>query len=255
MTGRPLAGKVALVTGGSRGIGRAIALRLADDGAIVAIHYNGARAAAEDVQASITRAGGTAFVVQADLSHRSGPTVLTSAFTQELIGRFGVPDFDILVNNAGAGKRVTIEHISEDDFDHILTVNLRSPFFLIQSLLPQLRQGGRIINVSSMGVRAAYPEMPAYAPAKAGLESLTRLLAVHVGHRGITVNAVRPGATATDMNKGARDPEIALRIAETVALGRVGQPEDISRIVAFLASPESGWITGQEIDASGGQRL
>lgn len=255
MTARPLAGKVALVTGGSRGIGRAIALHLAADGAIVVVHYNGSRNEAEDVAAGIKNAGGTAFVLQADLSQRTGPAALASALTEALIERFGEPHFDILVNNAGTGKRTTIEHITEDDFDRILTVNLRSPFFLIQRLLPHMRDGGRIINISSMGTRAAYPDMPAYAPAKAGLEALTRSLAVHVGHRGITVNAVRPGATATDMNKGARDPETARRIAETIALGRVGQPEDISRIVAFLASPEAGWITGQQIDASGGQRL
>jgi NAD(P)-dependent dehydrogenase (short-subunit alcohol dehydrogenase family) len=255
MTGRPLAGKVALVTGGSRGIGRAIALRLAADGAVVAVHYNGSRPEAEGVVADIANVGGSAFVVQADLSQRAGPALLASALKEALIMRLGVPNFDILVNNAGTGKRATIEHITEDDFDRILTVNLRSPFFLIQKLLPHMRDGGRIINISSMGTRSAYPDMPAYAPAKAGLEALTRLLAVHVGHRSITVNAVRPGATATDMNKGARDPEIARRIAETIALGRVGQPEDISRIVAFLASSEGGWITGQHIDASGGQRL
>ena len=255
MNRAPLAGRSALVTGASRGIGRAIAVRLAADGATVAVHYNASTVQADSVIAQITEAGGAAFALQADLSDSRGASALSVALTEELSRRFGAPTFDILVNNAGVGKRATIENISEDDFDRILQVNLKSPFFLIKTLLPNLREGGRIINVSSMGTRAAYPDMAAYAPAKAGLEALTRLLAVHAGHRGITVNSVRPGATATDMNKGASDPEVSRRVAETIALHRVGQPDDIARVVAFLASPDAGWITGQQIDASGGQRL
>ncbi|MNV82889.1 3-oxoacyl-[acyl-carrier-protein] reductase FabG [compost metagenome] len=137
----------------------------------------------------------------------------------------------------------------------MLQVNLKTPFFLIQHCLPLLRDAGRIINISSMGTRAAYPEMSVYAPAKAGLEALTLLLASELGARGITVNAVLPGATATDLNQRARDPEISRVIARTIALGRVGQPEDIADIVAFLASHEGRWVTGQSIDATGGQRL
>jgi NAD(P)-dependent dehydrogenase (short-subunit alcohol dehydrogenase family) len=137
----------------------------------------------------------------------------------------------------------------------MLQVNLKAPFFLIQGAIPRLRDGGRIINISSMGTRAAYPGMAAYAPAKAGLEALGVLLAAELGPRGITVNAVLPGATATDMNPRARDPAQAAAIAGTVALRRVGQPEDIAAIVLFLASAAGGWVTGQRIDASGGQRL
>jgi NAD(P)-dependent dehydrogenase (short-subunit alcohol dehydrogenase family) len=250
-----LAGKIALVTGASRGIGRAIAQRLASDGATVAVHFHSATEAANDTVAAIAAAGGKAFTIQADLSARRGAATLADKFSAELAERKASPLFDILVNNAGVGKRAMIEDISEDDFDLLLQVNLKSPFFLIKALLPKLRDGGRIVNVSSMGTRAAYPAMAAYAPAKAGLEALTRLLAVHVGGRRITVNAVMPGATATEMNAPARDPVASRAIAETIALGRVGQPADIAGVVAFLASEDGGWVTGQQIDASGGQRL
>jgi NAD(P)-dependent dehydrogenase (short-subunit alcohol dehydrogenase family) len=250
-----LAGKIALVTGASRGIGQAIALRLAKNGATVAVHYNASVDAANATVTAISAAGGNAFAIKADLSERGGAAALAEDFDAELTERYGSPAFDILVNNAGVGKRATIEDISEDDFDLLLQTNLKSPFFLIKALMPHLRNGGRIINISSMGTRSAYPTMAAYAPAKAGLEALGRLLAVQLGGRQITVNSVMPGATATDMNIVARDPVASRAVAETIALGRVGQPDDIARVVAFLASDEAGWVTGQQIDASGGQRL
>lgn len=254
-TTQALRGKVALVTGASRGIGRAIAERLASDGATVAVHYNSAKAAADAVVAAIAAAGGTAFALQADLATRGGAQALAAAFAEALAARRGTPAFDILVNNAGVGRRAPIEEVSEDDFDRIVQVDLKSPFFLIKALLRHLRDGGRIVNISSMGTRAAYPEMAAYAPAKAGLEALSVLLAAHLGPRGITVNAVMPGATATEMNAGARDPVRSAVTAQTIALRRVGQPNDIAGVVAFLVSPDGGWVTGQRIDASGGQRL
>jgi 3-oxoacyl-[acyl-carrier protein] reductase len=250
-----LAGKIALVTGASRGIGKAIARRLASDGAIVAVHFNAAADGAKDTVAAIVAEGGAAFALQANLGERGGAAELAAKFAGELTRRYGKAEFDILVNNAGISKRATIEDITEDDFALLLQTNLQSPFFLIKRLLPHLRDGGRIINISSMGTRSAYPTMASYAPAKAGLEALGRLLAVHLGARGITVNAVMPGATATDMNVNASDPVASRAIASTVALGRVGQPADIAKVVAFLASDDGGWVTGQSIDASGGQRL
>jgi 3-oxoacyl-[acyl-carrier protein] reductase len=250
-----LAGKTALVTGASRGIGRAIARRLARDGAIVAVHYHSQADAANATVAEIVAAGGIAFAIQADLSARGGAAALAKLFTAELTERYAAPGFDILVNNAGLSKRAAIEDITEDDFELLLQTNLKSPFFLIKALLPHFRLGGRIVNISSMGTRAAYPMMAAYAPAKAGLEALTRLLAVHLGSRQTTVNSVLPGATATDMNAAARDPVASRAVAGTIALGRVGQPTDIAGVVAFLASDDGGWVTGQQIDASGGQRL
>lgn len=253
--GSNLHGRIALVTGASRGIGKAIALALASRGATVAVHYRNAREQAEDVLRNIADTSGRAFALQADLADAGGAGALATSLREALAAHGLPPRLDILVNNAGIGMRRQLPDVTPDDFDLVLQVNLKSPFFLIQQLLPILADGGRIINVSSMGTRAAYPDMSVYAPAKAGLEALTLLLAQALGARGITVNAVRPGATATDMNAGASHPETAQRIAATVALGRVGRPEDVAAIVAFLASDEGRWITGQCLDASGGQRL
>ena len=250
-----LAGKTALVTGASRGIGRSIAIALAREGATVAIHYGASANDAAQTLASIRQDGGDGFVVQADLSAASGAGDLSAAFLAGLAKHAARSSFDILVNNAGIDKRQTIEQVSEADFDRMLQINFKAPFFLIQALLPHLNDGGRIINLSSMAARAAYPMMPVYAPAKAAMEVLSRLLAVHLGPRRITVNAVCPGATATDMNPQASDPDASRMIANTIALGRVGQPEDIARVVVFLASAAGGWVTGQSLDASGGQRL
>ncbi len=250
-----LAGKTALVTGASRGIGRAIALALGRLGARVAVHYNAAGDAAAEVVSQIQAAGGEAWALQADLSHPDAAATLAGELRASLKERYGDDGLDILVNNAGVGLRARLPEVTPDAFDRVLQVNLKTPFFLIQQTLPFLRDHGRIVNISSMGTRAAYPEMSVYAPAKAGLEALTLLLASELGQRGITVNAVLPGATATDLNARARDPEQSKAIAKTIALGRVGQPEDIADIVAFLASHEGRWITGQSIDATGGQRL
>jgi len=249
-----LNGKIALVTGASRGIGRAIASTLAQQGASVVIHYKQADDAAASLAAQIRAQGGQAWTVAADLAAPDGHIVLATGL-QAILREARADGLDILVNNAGVGLRARIADVRPEDFDRVLQVNLKTPFFLIQKLLSVLRDGGRIINVSSMGTRAAYPEMSVYAPAKAGLEALTLLLAAELGARGITVNAVLPGATATDLNERARDPEKAKVIAQTVALGRVGQPDDIADIVAFLASDGGRWITGQSIDATGGQRI
>jgi 3-oxoacyl-[acyl-carrier protein] reductase len=250
-----LSGKVAVVTGASRGIGRQTALRIASSGATVVVHYRGSKAAADDVVRQIEAEGGSGFVLQTDFSDPAGPRQFYERLDPELKGRFGTNQFDILVNNAGAGTRAVIEDVSEEALDETLQVDLKSPFFLIKYASSRLRDGGRIVNVSSMGTRVAYPEMAAYSPAKAGLEALTLLLAPHFGPRGITVNAVLPGATATDMNPAAQDPVRSQQLAQTIALRRVGQPEDIADIIAFLVSDAGRWVTGQRIDASGGQRI
>ncbi|WP_413738344.1 SDR family oxidoreductase [Sodalis sp. RH21] len=247
--------KIALVTGASRGIGRAIALALARQGVAVAVHYRQARQEAERVVEEIERAGGRAFILQASLDESAGAQLLIDRLQTELTRLFGSPRFDILVNNAGQGGRAAIAEVTPQRLADTLQVNFISPFFLIQHAIPLLRDGGRIINISSMGTRAAFPEMAAYAPSKAALESLSVLLAPELGGRAITVNAVLPGATATAMNPRAVDPQSAAVISQNVALGRVGQPEDIAQVVAFLAGEGGRWITGQRIDASGGQRL
>jgi len=250
-----LAGKVALVTGASRGIGRAIARRLAAAGAAVVVHYGSNAEAAEEVVAEITSAGGRALAFPARLDDPAAVRGFWDRLHPLLHATFADGGLDILVNNAGVSVRKTIAEVTEADLDRVLQVNLKAPFLLIQGALPHLRDGGRIINISSMGTRAAYPRMAAYAPSKAGLEALTLLLAADLGPRGITVNAVLPGATATDMNHDARDPITSRAIAATVALRRVGQPDDVADIVLLLASEQGRWITGQRIDASGGQRI
>lgn len=250
-----LDGKFALVTGASRGIGRAIALTLGRRGALVGVHYHASAAQADEVIAQIADAGGQAVRVRADLGTPEGAGALLAGWHKALADAGLPPALDILVNNAGVGLRARIADVTAAEFDRVLQVNLKTPFFVIQQALPRLRDGGRIINISSIGTRAAYPEMSVYAPAKAGLEALTLLLAAELGERGITVNAVLPGATATDLNQRASDPVASQEIARTVALGRVGAAPDIAEIVAFLASDAGRWITGQKIDASGGQRL
>ena len=250
-----LDGKVAIVTGASRGIGRETALRLGAAGAAVVVHYRTQREGADEVVRAIEAGGGRAFSLQANFSDPSAPRRFYEKLDPELERRYGSREFDILVNNAGAGTRAVIEDVTEEALDETLQVDLKAPFFLIKYASPRLRDGGRIVNVSSMGTRVAYPEMAAYSPAKAGLEALTLMLAPHFGPRGITVNAVLPGATATDMNPGARDPVRSQELAKTIALRRVGQPEDIAEVIVFLCSEAGRWITGQRIDTSGGQRI
>jgi NAD(P)-dependent dehydrogenase (short-subunit alcohol dehydrogenase family) len=255
MNERPLRGKSALVTGGSRGIGRATALRLAADGALVAVHYGSSRAAAEDVVKLIEARGGAAFPIQADLRRSPAIRQLFEKLDSELTRRIGTSIVNILVNNAGVGPRAIIEEVSEADLDLVLQINLKAPFLIIQLASSRLRAGSRIINVGSIASRGAFPELAAYAPTKAGLEALTLLLAAHFGPRGITVNAVLPGATETEMNPRTTDPQASQLIADTIALRRVGQPEDVADVIAFLASDGARWITGERIQVSGGQRI
>ncbi len=250
-----LSGKVALVTGASRGIGRAIALALARDGAFVLVHGRQPSAEASEVVREIEAAAGQAAAVFADLAQDDGPATLLQQADALLMQRRGDTGLDILVNNAGVIRREPIEAVTHAEFDRTLAVNLRAPFFLIQQSLGRLRDGGRIINISSMGARGAFPSMAAYAPAKAGIEALTRLLAVHLGGRGITVNAVSPGLTDTAMNRVKPGTPAAEQVISTIALGRIGQPADIADVVSFVASDDARWITGQSIEVSGGQSL
>lgn len=248
-------GKIALVTGSSRGIGRAIALGLAQQGVEVAVHYGHADKDAQDVVDEIQRLGGKAFAIGADLSTTSGAVTLVSELAKTLQTRNGESGFDILVNNAGIGLRSPFLEIKESDVDRIFQMNFKSPFFIIQTALGYLRNNGRIINISSMSTRSAYAEMAVYASAKAALETCSISLAKSLGPRGITVNAVLPGATDTDMNQALKDASRRAATIETVALNRIGKPEDIADVVLFLAGNEGRWVTGQRIDASGGQRL
>ena len=252
---KPLADRIALVTGASRGIGRAIAVRLAQDGALVGVHYRIESDKARETLDLIRAHGGDGFLIAADLADPAGASHLATALINEIRTRREPPTLDILVNNAGIDDRKTIEQVTEADFDRMLQINLKAPFFLIQKLLSVMKDGGRIINISSMAARLSFPTMPVYAPTKAALSTLSRVLAAHLGPRGITVNAVLPGATSTDLNPAASDPQRSGAIRDSIALGRIASPEDIAPVVAFLASDEGGWITGEAIEASGGQRL
>ena len=251
-----LNGKTALVTGGSRGIGRGIALRLAEEGARVAVHYGANREAAEQVVREIEERGGRAFAIGANLDSVEGVTRLVRTFTHELALNGGDGKFDILVNNAGIGTSQTLEETTEEAFDELFAVNVKAPFFLVQQALPLLRDDGRIVNISSGVTRIAYPHIMAYNLTKGAINTFTLHLAQLLGPRGITANAVLPGIVDTDVNASwLHTPEGQKHAIGMSALGRVGQPSDIADIVAFLASPDSRWVTGQCLDATGGSHL
>ncbi|MFB9326475.1 SDR family oxidoreductase [Paenibacillus aurantiacus] len=251
-----LQGKSALVTGASRGIGRAIAKRLAKEGALVAVHYRQGGEAAEEVVREITQAGGTAFALGAELGTLDGIAQLYEQLDIELRARTGEVGFDILVNNAGIGLVASIEETTERQFDEVASLNMKAPFFLVQQALPRLRDDGRVINLSSAVTRISLPVIPAYSMTKGAINALTLSLANQLAVRGITINAIQPGFVATDMNAAMlQDPASREAGAKYSIFGRWGEPADVADIAAFLASPDSRWITGQCIDASGGTHL
>jgi NAD(P)-dependent dehydrogenase (short-subunit alcohol dehydrogenase family) len=251
-----LDGKIALVTGASRGIGKAIALRLAEDGAVVGVHYGSSRTAAEAVVRTIEEQGGQAFAIGAKLESLAGARQLMQSFEEELVRLSGSRRFDILVNNAGIGTSSTFEETTEEAFDDVFAVNVKAPFFLVQQALPLLRNEGRIINISSGVTRIAYPHIMAYNVTKGAINTFTLHLAKLLGPRGITVNAVLPGIVDTDVNASwLHTPKGQQHAIEMSALGRVGQPADIADVTAFLASSDGRWVTGQLIDATGGSHL
>jgi len=251
-----LTGKTALVTGASRGIGRSIALRLALEGAVVAVHYGNRQSDAEEVVREIERIGGTAFAIGADLRTLDGIQNLYAALDEALDKLAGDNRFDILVNNAGIGQILTLEEATESSFDEVMTVNVKAPVFVTQQALPRLRDGGRIINLSSFVTRAASPSVFAYSITKGAIDTFTRVLAKQLGSRNITVNAIQPGIINTEMNAGTlQDPNGQQFAAGLSVFRRWGEPEDVADIAAFLASSDSRWVTGEFIDASGGSHL
>jgi 3-oxoacyl-[acyl-carrier protein] reductase len=245
---KPLEGKVALVTGGSRGIGAAIARRLAQDGAKVAVNYSSSKQAAEAVVRTIKEDGGEAVLAPGDVSAKDGPAKITAA-ARDAFGRI-----DILVNNAGVLDIATLGDATPEHFEKVFGVNVFGVAAMTRAAAPHLPDGGgRVINTSSIGARAAIPGLSAYIASKAAVDALTRSFAAELGPRGITVNAVAPGVTDTDML--IRDPKFLDEAVAKTPLGRVGQPADIAGTVAFLASADAGWVTGQVIDTSGGLRV
>lgn len=252
---KPLQGKTALVTGGSRGIGRSIAKALAADGATVAVHYGRNRDAADSVVADITSAGGVAFAVGADLAKKGAAQALFSALDPELVKRNGAARFDILVNNAGIAPFVDFANTTEEVMDEIYAVNVRSLFFVTQEAVKRLNDNGRIISTTSIVVRTPFPAVAAYSMLKAPVDNITKSLAVELGSRGITVNAVAPGVIATDMAEFAHTADGEAFVKSKQALQRVGQPEDVADVVAFLAGPRGRWVTGETIEVGGGSGL
>jgi 3-oxoacyl-[acyl-carrier protein] reductase len=251
-----LAGKVAVVTGASRGIGRGIALRLAAEGALVAVHYGVRREAADETVSMIEAAGGAAFAIGANLNSLDGVGRFLEELDEELNLRLGSNQFDILVNNAGIGTSSPFEETTEEEFDQLIAVNVKAPFFLVQQSLGRMRNGGRIINISSGVTRIAFPHIMAYNLTKGALNTFTLHLAQLLGPRGITVNAVMPGIVDTDINASWLHTQEGRKDAEGMsALGRVGEPSDIADVVAFAASPDGRWVTGQMLDATGGSHL
>lgn len=249
--------KIALVTGGSRGLGKSMALALAQKGIGVILTYNSKEAEAAGVVRTIEGNGGKAAALSLDVSQITGFPDFTSRLQEVLQSHFGSTGIDFLVNNAGIGLYNNVAETTEAQVDSLYTIHLKAPVFLTQQLLPLLRDGGGIVNVSTGLTRLTLPGYAAYASMKAAVETLSRYMAKEFGPRKIRVNVVAPGAIETDFGGGrVRDnAELNRHIAGATALGRVGLPEDIGGVVAFLCSEEGRWVNAQRIEVSGGQML
>lgn len=241
-----LVGKVAVVTGGSRGIGKATSLKLASEGAFVYVQYNTNEKAAQEVLKTIEGRGGRAHLLRANFKNLEG---VRSLFTD-------LDKIDILVNNAGMGCIEGIETMEESIFDDLFSLNVKAPFFLVQEAIPKMNDGGRIINVSSIVTRMALPSVGAYSMTKGAINTMTLWLAKQLGPRKISVNAVAPGVIDTEMNAvSLSDPNSRKFMESLSTFGRVGQAEDVADVIAFLASDDARWISGECIEVSGGSFL
>jgi 3-oxoacyl-[acyl-carrier protein] reductase len=245
--GAALRGKVAIITGASRGIGRAIAERLATEGAAVVVNHRASAGQAAEVVATIEAAGGRAVALAADMGVVAGAQRLVNG-TIEQFGKL-----DILINNAGVGNRTAMADVTEKEFDWTLAINARGPFFAIQAAVPRMSDGGRIINISSCGTHVAQVTglLAVYQMSKGALEQLARCYMKELGARGITINSVLPGFVETEL---ASDTPTAYKeaLVQRTALRRLGTAEDIAEVVCFLASDAGRWVTGETIQVSGG---
>ncbi len=248
---------ISLVTGGSRGLGRNTAISIARHGGDVILTYRSNEAAAQAVVSEIQAVGRKAMALQLDTSDVASLPPFAGILANALRSTWGRDTFDHLVNNAGHGEMADFASTTERQFDELFAVHVKGVFFLTQALLPLLADGGRIVNFSSGLTRVSFPGFSAYSAAKGAIEVLTVYLAKELGARGITANTVAPGAIETDFLGGAvRDiPDYNTAFANMTALGRVGLPDDIGPMVASLLGPDNRWVTGQRIEASGGQSI
>jgi NAD(P)-dependent dehydrogenase (short-subunit alcohol dehydrogenase family) len=249
--------KIALITGGSRGLGRSMALHLAEQGRDIILTYNNRDDEAAAVVQLIKEKKRKAVALKLDVSRSDRFASFVDSVRGALKETWNCSTFDFLINNAGIGRTGEFSKVEEADFDLLMNIHLKAPFFLSQKLLPLINDGGRILNISSGLARFTLPGFAAYATMKGGVEVLTRYMAKELGPRGISVNVVAPGAIETDFGGGmVRDnKEVNQFIAANTALGRVGLPDDIGGAVAMLLADESGWINGQRIEVSGGQSI
>jgi 3-oxoacyl-[acyl-carrier protein] reductase len=238
--------KVALITGSSRGIGAELALRLAADGFKVVVNYAGSAGPAQDVADRINAAGGEAIVVQADVADPAAVVAMFDAAEKA----FG--SIDVAINSAGVMRLARIAEFNDESFDQIMAINVKGTFNVSREAARRLRDGGRIINLTTSVIGVRLPTYGVYCATKAAVEALTQILAQELRGRSITVNAVAPGPVATELFLEGKSPEIIDRMAKMNPLERLGQPEDIARLVSFLAGPEGGWVNGQKIRANGG---
>ncbi|MCP3102863.1 SDR family oxidoreductase [Myxococcus sp. K15C18031901] len=238
--------KVALVTGASRGIGAAVARRLARDGFSVIVNYAQSAAPAEALVQEMEKSGGRAVAVKADVSRTEEVRRLFDAAETAFGG------VDVLVNNAGIMRLASVAETDDASFERQVAINLKGTFNTLREAATRLRRGGRIVNFSSSVVGLLQPTYAVYAATKAGVEAMTSVFAKELRGRDITVNAIAPGPTATDLFLQGKAPEVVERLAKLAPLERLGQPEDIAAAVAFLAGPDSGWINGQVLRANGG---
>jgi NAD(P)-dependent dehydrogenase (short-subunit alcohol dehydrogenase family) len=257
MKGSAMTTPISLITGGSRGLGKNTALHLAKRGSDVILTYRSAVDEATQVVKDIEAMGRKAVALPLDVGVSSSFDSFAARVKQSLAEVWNRDRFDHLVNNAGIGMHASVEQTTEAQFDLLMNVHLKGPFFLTQKLLPLIVDGGRIVNISSGLARFTLPGYGAYASMKGGIEVLTRYLAKELGPRGISVNTLAPGAIETDFSGGAvRDnAELNKMIASQTALGRVGLPDDVGGAISSLLQPDNRWITGQRIEVSGGMFL
>lgn len=247
--------KVAIITGGSRGIGRNAALQCAKRGIGIIVTYNGHKTGAEEVVRETVAFGGKAVALKLDVAQVASFPLFADQVARALRDVWGRDSFDYLVNNAGFGVYNPMETVTVAEFDGLLNVHLKGPFFLTQTLLPMMANAGHIVNITSATTRVATAGVAPYAAFKGGLEVLTRYMAKEFSARGIRANAVSPGPIRTDLSGLDDSPEFTALLASQTALGRVGEPEDVGRVIATLLSDDSAWINAQSIEVGGGYNI